>query len=34
LGQGGEMTQALHAHINNKKKKERKNVVLIWIFDI
>jgi hypothetical protein len=24
-GQGGEMTQALYAHMNKKKKKEKKN---------
>jgi hypothetical protein len=24
LGQGGEMTQALYAHMNNKRKKKEK----------
>jgi hypothetical protein len=29
-GQGGEMTQALYAHMNNKrKKKEKKNYILL-----
>jgi hypothetical protein len=26
-GQGGEMTQALYAHVNNKRKKKRPNEV-------
>jgi hypothetical protein len=25
-GQGGEMTQALYAHMNNKRKKQKKNL--------
>jgi hypothetical protein len=28
VGLGGEMTQALYAHMNNKKKKEKKKIFL------
>jgi hypothetical protein len=27
VGAGGEMNQALYAHMNNKKEKKKKNVV-------
>jgi hypothetical protein len=27
LGQGGEMTQTLYAHMNNKKKKRKKREI-------
>jgi hypothetical protein len=31
MGAGGEMTQALYAHMNNNKKKKNKEVSLVFL---
>jgi hypothetical protein len=30
VGQGGEMNQALYAHMNNKRKMEKKKKRRVW----
>jgi hypothetical protein len=32
-GQGGEMTQALYAHMNNKKKNKKKCLFSVQVFE-
>jgi hypothetical protein len=31
-GRGGEMNQALHAHMNNKRKMKKKRNLDFWLF--